>query len=437
MMKKTVKIGLHILIVLMSVLIFYNVYSQYLDSRIEELYTQCELSVNHVSGLAEKDKGNVLIKHSMAAPNILLMGSSELGSPVPENPKNLFPNNLYAGDISCVGHASVQNALHAINLGANFEAVAGDNIVIVESLQWFAGTEISPEAFFSNFSELQFYEFLHNDKISEVNKEYLCKRYIQLENYSEIKLYPQIDTYVSGNRILEGINGLLFENLENAGYSLADGDLTFPQTYILARLYSSESVGEKVIYQLLRPYYWMRYKFLQLKDKYDAYQWLKKLNGDVAQEEVKLDWEQIYRNGKSEGITACTNNNLYVYDDYYTKYLQENYESWEGRDREVPFLISNEWNDFEFFLKVCKDLELKPYIVSMSTNGWYYDYIGVDEKKRGELYDKIEMLSGQYGMSSLSLKDKEYEPYFYCDVMHLGWKGWPYVVENIIEYYSK
>ncbi|MFR1380367.1 MAG: D-alanyl-lipoteichoic acid biosynthesis protein DltD [Clostridium neonatale] len=36
-------------------------------------------------------------------------------------------------------------------------------------------------------------------------------------------------------------------------------------------------------------------------------------------------------------------------------------------------LNSREFEDFEFLLSVCKDLNIKPYIILMNVNGWYYD----------------------------------------------------------------
>ena len=99
-------------------------------------------------------------------------------------------------------------------------------------------------------------------------------------------------------------------------------------------------------------------------------------------------------------------------------------------------MISAEWKDYEFFLGVCNELDLHPYVVIMSTNGFYYDYIGITKNKRDEYYDASEQISAKYGIECLNLKDQEYEPYFYCDVMHLGWKGWPYVCKKIVEHFS-
>ncbi len=100
-------------------------------------------------------------------------------------------------------------------------------------------------------------------------------------------------------------------------------------------------------------------------------------------------------------------------------------------------MTSREWDDYEFFLKLCRELGLKPYVVLESTNGRYYDYAGIEKQKRDELYDRQEKMAEEYGIDALNLKDYEYEPYFYCDVMHLGWKGWPYVTQQIVEHFSK
>lgn len=424
-MKKALRFGIHACVILVAVVVFYQIYSDYLEERINTLYAQHAVTVNHAMGVPSKDKGNILAAKSLENHNMVVLGSSELGSPVPENIRKLFPNNLYPSDITCFGHAYVQNFEHAMNLAANYTALKDNGITIIESLQWFSGNDIDIKGFLSNFSELQFYEFLQNDCISEKNKLHLCRRYMQLENSSGKKLQTLINKYYK-----PGVSGNLFS-------AVIEGEIAFPSTYLYANLYSSPNSIYRICYQLLRPYYWARYKFLQLKDKHDAYIWLKNLKNEEPPKQVELDWKQIYQTAEKHGKEACTNNDIYVYDAYYTKYLQKTYAELKGRSSKEKLLVSKEWEDYVFFLDVCKELGLSPYIVSMSTNGWYYDYLGIDKNKRDLLYDKLETGAKEYGMGFLSCRDHEYEPYFYCDVMHLGWKGWPYVTQNIIAHFSK
>ena len=73
----------------------------------------------------------------------------------------------------------------------------------------------------------------------------------------------------------------------------------------------------------------------------------------------------------------------------------------------------------------------------MNTNGYYYDYIGIDKDTRNDLYNWVEGQAESYGFDCLNLSEKEYEPYFMRDVMHLGWKGWLYVDQKLTEYFSE
>ena len=431
------KFFIKVAIAILAVVVFYNCYSAWLTDQINQLYQKRQIAVNHSSGKPEKDKGNIILQEALKGNNLVFLGSSELTAPVPENPRNMMPNNLYSGDVIYAGHAHVQNALHAMNVGANSDAFSGKDIAIIESLQWYQGEDTPLDAFFSNFSELQLYEFLHNSRISDESKNYLCRRYVQLESGHKEDAFLSVEKAAEENSLWNTINTSIMNGLKEAGYELVEGEYAYQESYILAETYSGNNIVDKIIYQLLRPYYYLRYKVLSLKDKYNAYQWLKSISEEDQREPVMIDWEEVYRTADAEGKVACTNNDLYVYDEYYTDYLEEKWEKLKDRDKDTPLLESKEWDDYEFFLQVCKELGLKPYIVSMSTNGRYYDYIGMGKEKRDSLYDRIAQLSNEYGFDCLKTGDKEYEPYFYCDVMHLGWKGWPYVLQNIIEHFEE
>lgn len=108
----------------------------------------------------------------------------------------------------------------------------------------------------------------------------------------------------------------------------------------------------------------------------------------------------------------------------------------KGNSKNVELLKSKEYDDFEFLLRMFKKFNIRPYIILMSTNGYYYDYIGIDKEKRYSVYDKLVEIINNYGFDYLDLRDKEYVPYFYKDVMHFGWKGWLYVDEQITKYYK-
>ena len=73
----------------------------------------------------------------------------------------------------------------------------------------------------------------------------------------------------------------------------------------------------------------------------------------------------------------------------------------------------------------------------MPVNGLYYNHLGLDEGKRTEFYETIEKMAEDKGFEVVNLQNNEYEKYYLEDVMHLGWKGWLKVNEEISEYFEK
>ena len=70
------------------------------------------------------------------------------------------------------------------------------------------------------------------------------------------------------------------------------------------------------------------------------------------------------------GEDACTNNNFYVYDEYYDTYLKDNIEqSKNSMDPNTNLCASKEFDDYRLMLDTFKQAGVKPYIVFMSTNG--------------------------------------------------------------------
>lgn len=174
---------------------------------------------------------------------------------------------------------------------------------------------------------------------------------------------------------------------------------------------------------------------MSLKDKYETYNQLKTYN-TVEKEMFITDWEQQLVKAQNDGEDACTNNSIYVYDSYYTTYLEESWDAKKDASVGTTAMVSKEWDDYKFLLRVCNDLGLKPYIINVSCNGYYYDHIGVDATMRKAYYEKASEVAQKHAVPIYNgLVDKEYEPYVYADVMHLGWKGWIYVTQAITEHF--
>lgn len=372
-----------------------NKYERYLDDEINNFTINKETVSAYA--LKEKDKGIVLLNKSLNNNDLIILGSSELGADVPQNIRKFFPINEFPYNTNSVGRAYAQSLVDSIRI-SSFDNINKDNkIALIVSFQWFMGKDIDKKGTQANLSELQFYKFMNSDKVDIKEKKYLAERLTKLLKNSQEQ-----------NR-----------------------------TWLYSALYQSDSVICEGILNIFKPYFFIREKFLVLKDKYDAYKILKN-NQNYSAEINKNDvnWQLEYLNAEKNGIEACTNNKFYVYDEYYTKYLSKDIEVLKGNSKNVELLKSKEYDDFEFLLEMFKKLNIRPYIILMSTNGYYYDYIGIDKEKRYSVYDKLVEIINNYGFDYLDLRDKEYVPYFYKDVMHFGWKGWLYVDEQITKYYK-
>lgn len=408
-MRIFLKIIISIIGIILIVSMFYIGYSNYLENKIEKLYKEKE-DILSTYNIPLKNKGTAWIDKSMMGDNLGVFGSSELDSIVGQNIKYNFPNDKYEGNISCIGEAHVQNMLHSINLGANYKSFKGKNLVVIESMQWFYDKDKKTDAFMAKFSDLQFYEFMQNDLISDKNKNYLCKRFLDLESKRMLELRDKDK----------------------------DADFEYPRVHILAALYSSDKKVDRFIYHLMRPYYYSEYKILSLKDKNNTYKYFRDLIDNYDKPMFVTDWVKQLDEATKQGMASCTNNDLLVYDEYYNKYLRDGWGSLKDSKKDMPLLESKEWEDYKFLLSVCKDLKIKPLIINVSCNPRYYNYIGITLDKRRPYYNRISDVAKENGFTVYNgLIERENEPYLFQDVMHLGWKGWIYLTEEITTYFEK
>ena len=394
MIKKIIKVTSLILIPIVIVSYLLLMYNNYLDQQIDKLYNP---ALARTFAVDEMNKGIKILEHNANNDDLILLATSELATEVPQNPKFMFPNTELNCDVDLVGRAVVQNLANSIKVGALAKSFKGKKIVLIISLQWFFGDQVDKNGFKAHFSEIQFYKFMQNPDISKENKLYVCERITNL--------------------------------LKN--------DSRFERPYLYAKLYQKNNTISTTAFMCCKPYYYLREKFLELKDKHQALKAINQYKDCPPQDAININWEEEKVKAQKMGEDACTNNNFYVYDEYYDTYLKDNIEqSKNSMDPNTNLCASKEFDDYRLMLDTFKQAGVKPYIVFMSTNGFYYDYIGLDKNKRDAYYDKLGRFIEEYGFDYLDLRDKEYEPYFYKDVMHLGWKGWLYVNKQITKYFS-
>jgi len=387
-----------IVIPIIVAIIFISIFNLIVNREIEQLKSSKDLAtIKHAYGGDIKKNGVEFRDISLENNDLMLLGSSELNNPVPQNPVNLFPFNDSKYDISIFGSAHVQDLQHAIMLGG------GDNynnskVALVASLQWFWNKDgIGSEKFIPLFSDLQFYQFLNNPKISKENKTYLAKRVAAL---------------------------------------LKDSDI-YQEERVYAELFIGETFIDKVKYNCLLPYFKTKQKLLETRDKIALLKEMKSLPDKSNVNTVKsIDFKEQYKIAESQGMEKVSNNMFNASDEYYNKYLKDKESSLKNAYKDIDILDSAEFEDFKFLLSVCKDLGIKPYIILMNVNGWYYDYTGILEEERTQFYNKLESIAKDNNFDVLNLQKHEYEKYYLTDVMHLGWKGWLNVSEEMSNHFK-
>ena len=85
-------------------------------------------------------------------------------------------------------------------------------------------------------------------------------------------------------------------------------------------------------------------------------------------------------------------------------------------------------------IDVAKELGVQVQLVSVPMNGWWYDHLGYTAEARAHYYAKIRELAAARSVRLADFSEREYQPAFLYDIMHLGWRGWLDVTRACYEF---
>lgn len=388
-----------LLIPIITITLFAIIFNNLIDKEYESLKNKKDItSLKHTYNEKIRDRGGLLKDEMHDEGDLMLLGSSELSSSVNQNPIRFFPFKGAEYDVSIYGRAYTQTLQHSTIISNTNNITDKDKIAIVVSAQWFEREEgIYGGDFSVNFSELQFYQFFKNEKISKDNKIYYANRISEL--------------------------------LKQSG--------EYGEERIYANLYYKDNFITNTLLTILKPYYSLKEYMLETKDKVQTIKSIKKLEDKKEVNFKEINWEGEYLKAEREGASKVTNNDINVDDEYYDTYLRDKYDSLKDKWDNVDLLKSKELEDYKFFINTCKDINVRPLIILMPVNGLYYDHLGLTKEKRTEFYNTIESIAKENGFDVLNLQNKEYEKYYLSDVMHLGWKGWLNINEEMHNYFNE
>lgn len=345
-----------------------------------------------------KDKSSLSKKLLSDKGDLFLLGSSELGISVPQNPLAFFPFKGVDYNLSCFGRPFTQDLQEATYLGGG-DIKDNQKVVYMLSIQWFEDKNgLQPDQFAANFSEVQFYNFLKNPKISEQNKGYYAERVYKF--LVAAKKYQ-------------------------------------PEAYY-AKLYLNSDAISGVQRFALKPYYEIKQYLLGIQDKALIYKKLKGLPNKSNEQTLReINWDDEYAKIEKENEKIVSTNQFNLEDKLYNVTLKTQLDKRKGESKNEDLIGSKEMNDYKFFLSVCKELNIKPYIVIQPVNGWYYDFAELTKEQRTEWYEHVKKIAEDSGFDVLDLQDYDYKKYFMHDTKHLGREGWLRVSEGIYKYFNK
>lgn len=375
------------LVLVILTLLFIN---QTYVKNIEDYYKVNDNSIRYGTSY-EKYKSKDILANNITPNTLVLLGSSEL---VATKDQAYHPNRIFNYsdfNIMQIGTSYSQNIVQASTLGSIESVMTKRKVAIIESVQWYEKNGIHQDAFLNKASQEHIFNTLANEKISKETKEKLINRVIEITKGNKQQ-----------NDIYKKIKEVFVENKGN----ILEKNLLELET----KLYAFK----------------IKQKFYMEKGKADY-----PLTGELT---PKYNWEQMTNDFVKEVVKKTDNNDYAVDNHYYDTYLRNRYDSLKNSNKDLNYLESPEYSDFEIFLTVAKELGIEVEVIIFPVNGKWNDYTGVSKTMREQTYKKIEEIANQFGVKVLNYGNKEYENYFLFDVMHVGVRGWMEVEKELYNF---
>ena len=366
-----------IVLVLITLVILNKTYIK----KIEDYYKVNDNSVRYSTAF-EKYKSKDIILENITPKTLVLLGSSELTTTINEeyHPKKIF--NYEDFNIMQIGVGNSQNIIHAATIGAIGNDVRNNEIVMIQSIQWFDNKNgILKDAFLSRISSEHVYNTMANDKISKETKEKFINRVIELS---------------STNKVLN-------------------------KKYRSYKKYFVQEQGNFITGEFLK----LDTYFYKLKNKYEFFKNKGRENYPLSGEKTPdYDWKELDEKVTEQAKERTNNNDYQIDNTYYDKYIKTKYDQLKNSSKNTKYDESKEYDDLDILLSIVKDLNLNMKFAILSANGKWSDYTGIDSEKRQVAYNNLKEIAKKNNIEVMDYSSKEYEEYYMYDAMHLGWRGW-------------
>ena len=255
----------------------------------------------------------------------------------------------------------------------------------------------------ANFSEQQMLSLLSDRTIPAEQRQYLARRVAEL-----------IEAY-------------------NAQYSAS-----LQQTTAAGLLTRASAKGQTALKALLTPYAAISEWLLDTRDMTSARRVIAEAPAAKPAQPGPIDWDAEEQAAVRQAEEMSAGNDFGMEDGYYNTYIGRRLSQQAGKDASVSYDISPEYDDLRCLFEICRAKQMQILFVHVPMHGAWSDYTGFSAERRQTYYENVRQIAAEYeNVTLLDLTGYEYEPYFLCDTMHLGWKGWLAVDKAIAEFWDK
>lgn len=358
------------------------------EKKVED--AAASLSTNVFQGLALQKQ---MLEDDQYLP---MYGSSELSRLDVYHPYNYFKVNPEGFTPFLIGRGGTQSFVHFLSFAALGDDLKNRELVFILSPQWFTKEGLDEVHFAPNYSSLQAYDLVFNDKLSVELKKKAAKRLLVFDIVRNDKLLTMM---------LEGI--------------------VYPDTKHRCKAAAAKPFG--YVYR----------NILERKDIVMSLFAVNSRNPRIDQDLRSLPLNDLNKHAERTGEAESKTNPYWIEDRYYRKHIADKIGKLKGYKANEAYTESPEYEDLQLILDLLKQEKTKALFISIPVNGPWYDFAGFPKERRQAYYEKVRTVIESSGFPVADLSSHEYNPFFLKDTLHLGWKGWVYVDEALAEFHRK
>ncbi|QPS71742.1 D-alanyl-lipoteichoic acid biosynthesis protein DltD [Lactococcus garvieae] len=328
-----------------------------------------------------------------------ILGSSELEHIDPFHPSSFFMKNYKGFTPFLAGQPGTQSLTHFFYMNSVEKQLHGRKIIFIISPQWFTPKGIGSSEFSQFVTKGEIYAWLKSAKPSDKATQKLAQRLLKFENFPE-------DILIS-----------------NALTSLAKGQRLDAITLTAIKIANQFWTKQDAIFTSLSKFEGQQKEAFK-KVKYVSEQLPK------TQDFNQLD-QAAYRRGKENSST----NQFQIADQVWTKNLSKVFEERKEVMKDVSYLQSPEFLDFQQLLNQFAQNSNDVQFIIPPVNGAWYKYSGLSYEMLQQFSKKIKYQLNAQGFHNIyDMTDKFSDKYYIGDTIHLNDRGWVAVNHKIEEF---